>query len=164
MSRRSSPAHVHAFLQIISEVAKGAAQEGSDAAQEARSAQAVIKERVSIAEKQREELLYGNVSKDNHNGNDSNKSKGATKIDEIKDFFKQRAEEKQQRDPGNAAAAGNATPADDEDWMRGLMSGADIADADQRFRRLHGVAVAAGAAVDAATPLVLSRDLKVGSG
>ncbi len=50
---------------------------------------------------------------------------------------------------------------DTEGWLRGVMTLMDIQEADERFRLLHGAAVAAGAVADAASPLLVSQDLRV---
>jgi hypothetical protein len=50
------------------------------------------------------------------------------------------------------------------DWessRQGIMTGDDVEEMDRRFRRLHGAALVASAAAEAATPLLMAKDLQV---
>jgi hypothetical protein len=166
LSRSNQPLqHTIAFLAAAAEIARGAGEEGEQVAQEARTAQTALKARAEAAEAERRAAV-----KEAEAAAESRARASGRQAPSAADYFKARLAAQADRElqgPPGAPAMGDDSTELDSDWAsskQGIMTGDDVEEMDRRFRRLHGAALVASAAAEAATPLLMSKDLQVCGG
>ncbi|GLC59559.1 hypothetical protein PLESTB_001500300 [Pleodorina starrii] len=142
LARHWAPHYSHSYLAVLRELAAGAAAEAAAAGEDSRSAVAELN-RLAAAARDREQAAAdaAAAAADGGGGGDEPVSH-----EEIRRYF-------MERNDAEAEAEGQRRP------VLTLTAG-QLEDGELRFRRLHAAATVAGAAADAATPLLLSRDLR----
>lgn len=176
LARHWAPHHVQPYLDVLRELAAGAAAEVAAAAGESREAVAELNRRAAderdrrLAEEELADSLWAGPGEGPGSGEPANGNTGSTR-----NYFAGVAAKR-------AAAAGRPSGVDLEGASaaeaaadgRGadgqgaredqppllVLSAAELDEGERRFRRLHAAAVVSGTASEAATPLLLSGELR----
>lgn len=176
IARRKQPEYVHAFMSALLEVMHGATQEA--AAVDEWSCGHADRIRALVAEveaqEEREPLSQRATAATAATTTAPSEPHDGASSSAARDFFLKHLADKKGKQPelsgvkfdkdeGSAVAAStaaNGTAAFEPAEPKVQLSGLDIQELDDRFRRCHSAAVLAGAAADSAAALVLSSSMR----
>lgn len=168
MARRTQPGYTHCFLAALNEVVRGSQQEGAVVDEWSGAHADRIKALAAEVEAAEEAKAEAAASAHSSTAAGSAQEGEGSEDASAAEYFMLRAERRKALAgrPGGVDISEEVDPsaaASDDDGFREqrvLLTGADMDELDERFRRLHSAAVLAESAADAAAPLAASEDLR----